>query len=222
MGLDYHTGDDSTPGRILDAAEKLFADRGFSATSMRAITNAAGVNLAAVNYHFGSKDRLIVAVVTRGISPINRVRLERLDGLLRAHEQGDRTGKVLSLELVLDHFYRPAFEYFQDPARIPFLRLLGKSLFESGPFIGELMEREWMPLLHRYLDALKRCLSHLPEEEVLWRFHFAVGSMIFTVSQYEALEAMACASCKIREDFEPALARLIDFTAAGLRGGEGG
>lgn len=205
---------ESTATQILDAAEELFAVKGFNATSMRAITDKAQVNLAAVNYHFGSKDNLIFEVIKRGIQPINASRLERLDVLLTRHHS--ETAESITLPEVLDAFYRPAFEYFQDSSRIHFLRLLGRTLYETGPFTTKLLEKEWMPLVHRFLEGLKISLPDLEEAEIMWRFHFAIGSMIFTVSQFEALEAMACEDCKIRDDFEPAVQRLISFTAAGL------
>ncbi|MEM6884095.1 MAG: TetR/AcrR family transcriptional regulator [Verrucomicrobiota bacterium] len=205
---------ESTVTQILDAAEQLFAIKGFNATSMRAITEKAQVNLAAVNYHFGSKDNLIFEVIKRGIQPINASRLESLDTLLA--RQGAGSSEPVTLPEVLDAFYRPAFEYFQDSSRIHFLRLLGRTLYETGPFTTKLMENEWMPLVHRFLEGLKMTLPDLEEAEIMWRFHFAIGSMIFTVSQFEALEAMACEDCKIRDDFEPAVQRLISFTAAGL------
>ncbi len=202
---------ESTTTHILDAAEELFATKGFNATSMRAITEKADVNLAAVNYHFGSKDNLIFEVIKRGIQPINQSRLERLEGL-----KATCTSSHPDLRDVLDAFYRPAFEYFQDSSRIHFLRLLGRTLYETGPFSKDLMEKEWMPLFLRFVEALKLALPDLEEAEILWRFHFAVGSMIFTVSQFEALEAMACENCKISDDFEPCIQRLLSFTEAGF------
>jgi len=205
------THSEATVSRILDAAEELFAEKGFNATSMRTITREAGVNLAAVNYHFGSKSRLITEVIRRGIRPINEARLESLKA-----SQSNRESPA-SLEEILDAFYRPAFEYFQDASKISFLRLLGRTLYETGDYTQELMAKDWMPLVETFLLAIQKALPEHREEELIWSFHFAIGSMIFTVSQYEALEAMACESCKIRDDFEPSLQRLIDFTAAGFR-----
>ncbi|MEM6820399.1 MAG: TetR/AcrR family transcriptional regulator [Verrucomicrobiota bacterium] len=200
-----------TRDRIMDAAEGLFARGGFNATSLRAITNEANVNLASVNYHFGSKDRLIVEVIKRGIRPINSERLTRLAELTK-----NKNGSPVPLEKVLDCFYRPAFEYFQDNSKINFLRLLGRLLYETGPFTKAILEEEWMPLFEPYFNALKTALPHLEDDEITWRFHFALGSMIFTVSQYESLEAMSCDNCTIRDDFEPAIQRLIAFTTAGM------
>lgn len=205
------TQSEPTVTKILDAAEELFAERGFNATSMRSITNHAGVNLAAVNYHFGSKNSLITEVIRRGIRPINEARLESLKNLEA------RSKKAPTLEEILDAFYRPGFEYFQDESRIHCLRLLGRTLFETGDYTKDLMEKDWSPLVEAFLEAFARALPERSREEQIWSFHFAIGSMVFTVSQFEVLEAMTCDSCKIRDDFEPALQRLIDFTAAGFR-----
>jgi len=94
-----------TKERILDAAERLFADHGFPATSMRDITQEAGVNLAAVNYHFGSKEALMIAVLDRSTAPVNRARLEQLDALEAA--AGDAP---VETEQIVRAFLTPLFE----------------------------------------------------------------------------------------------------------------
>jgi AcrR family transcriptional regulator len=198
-----------TRDRIMDEAEKLFADLGFKATSMRAITQAADVNLAAVNYHFGSKESLIEEVILRKLNPINAERLERLN---RLSDEPD-------LESILDAFYRPAFEYFQDPEEIPYLRLLGRSLYETGDFSLQLMEKEWMPLVRAFHEAFKKAVPELDDSEIMWRFHFTIGAMILTISKMDILEASSCGACRIQDDFEPAIKRLIQYTAAGFREG---
>src|SRR6516165_8302775 len=95
----------TTKDRILDAAERLFARDGIEATSLRAITAEAGVNLAAVNYHFQSKDALLDAIIARRIAPLNQRRLEMLDRIEAEFPSGP-----LPLERVLDAFFRPMFE----------------------------------------------------------------------------------------------------------------
>jgi len=198
-----------TRDRIMDEAEKLFAEIGFRATSLRAITQAAEVNLAAVNYHFGSKDNLIADVILRKLHPINEERFKQL----REHaEAGTPT-----LEQVLDAFFRPAFEYFQDPAEIPYLRLLGRSLYETGEFSEKVIEQEWMPLVKAFGPALLAAVPGLSEAEMMWRFHFTVGAMVLTVSKMDILEQASCGQCRIEGNFEPAIQKLIAFSAAGFR-----
>src|SRR3954453_20324524 len=94
VALDATSADTKT--RILDAAERLFVEHGFEATSLRSLTSAAGVNLAAVNYHFGSKEELFQAVLTRRLDPMNQ---ERIDLLAKVEREGG--GKALSCEKIL-------------------------------------------------------------------------------------------------------------------------
>ncbi len=94
-----------TKERLLAAAERLFAERGFEGASLRAVTQAAGTSVSAANYHFGSKQALLRATLRRRVEPMNRLRLERLDALEAA-----AAGAPLSLEALLDAFLRPAFE----------------------------------------------------------------------------------------------------------------
>src|SRR6478736_9839979 len=101
-----------TKERILDAAETLFMEHGFEATSLRAITTAAGVNLAAVNYHFGSKEELFQAVLTRRLDPMNQERIELLGRIER--EAG---GRALSCEKILFAMLIPALKLARDEKR---------------------------------------------------------------------------------------------------------
>src|SRR6186997_3167761 len=115
-------GSTATKPRILDAAEALFMEHGFEATSLRQITTDAGVNLAAVNYHFGSKEELFQAVLTRRLDPMNQERLALLDQL-----EADAAGKPLSCEAIIGAMFIPALKLARDKARggKNFLRLLG-------------------------------------------------------------------------------------------------
>ena len=101
-----------TKTRILDAAERLFVEHGFEATSLRQLTTAAGVNLAAVNYHFGSKEELFQAVLTRRLDPMNQERIERLEKLER-----EASGKPLSCEKILFAMLIPALRLARDERR---------------------------------------------------------------------------------------------------------
>lgn len=164
------TSTSATRERILDEAERLFAERGFDATSMRAVTNAAGVNLAAVNYHFGSKDRLLRETMRRCIEPINAERLRRLDAAIERAEDG-----VPPVEEIVDAFVRPAVEAFADIDRRHCLGLF-RLVYGEGTeptffreMFGEVVER---------FAVLGRALPHLTGQEVAWRFHMAVGSML--------------------------------------------
>lgn len=165
------TGD--TKARILDAAEDIFIECGFEAMSLRQITSRADVNLAAVNYHFGSKEALIHAMLARRLDKLNVERLkllERFDSLL-----GDR----LTCEHVLGAMFIPALRLSRDPrAGGPaFLRLLGRAYTDPSAFIHDFLNGHYADVAERFFVAFQRALPHLPREELGWRLHFAIGAL---------------------------------------------
>lgn len=165
------TGD--TKARILDAAEDIFIECGYEAMSLRQITSRADVNLAAVNYHFGSKEALIHAMLSRRLDKLNVERLkllERFDAQL-----GDR----LTCEHVLGAMFIPALRLSRDtraggPA---FLRLLGRAYTDPSAFIHDFLNGHYATVAERFFDAFQRALPHLPREELGWRLHFAIGAL---------------------------------------------
>src|SRR5213080_4689568 len=122
VSLSETRGAPATKERILDSAESLFMEHGFEATSLRSITAAAAVNLAAVNYHFGSKEELFQAVLTRRLDPMNHDRLTLLTRL-----EAEAAPRPLSCEKILGAMFIPALRLARDPRRggKNFLRLLG-------------------------------------------------------------------------------------------------
>jgi AcrR family transcriptional regulator len=197
--------------RIMDAGEKLFADFGFTATSLRQITAEAGVNVAAVNYYFGSKENLYHTIIVRGTAPIMVRRFE----LLGQHEQraGDRS---LTLEEIFDAFFRPCFEFVKGDDRLPFLRLMGKSMYESDELMQKLLENEWQPVMERFFAAYLKCVPEMAPADAVWVFHFAIGALIHAVSQYRLLEKTTKGLCTFG-DGEWVLAQLVSFCSAGVR-----
>src|SRR5258708_21964173 len=157
-----------TKERILDAAERLFATQGFEATSLRAITSEAGVNLAAVNYHFQSKDALLRAVVARRIGPVNRRRLELLDAW--------EATRARDLHDLIQAFMIPAIELKRTNAR-NFLPLLGRMYTEPGEFVEHVFKEHLREVSQRFIAAFHGALPHLSRAEVIWRIHFMVGIM---------------------------------------------
>lgn len=195
--------------KILDAAESLFAENGFEATSMRSITSMAGVNLASVNYYFGSKDNLIVEVLSRAIRPLNEQRIHLLEK--EVHRFGN---DPVPLPNVLNAMLRPCLEVSFDPSREKTFQLLGRSLSEEGNFIQKIIEKEWVPIVGRFMTVLKKSLPDVPEEEIYWRMHFTVGAMIHSSCHHKDLTHLSSGLCKM--DFESTLARLISYASAGL------
>jgi AcrR family transcriptional regulator len=200
--------------RILDAAETLLAERGIEATSMRAVTSLARVNLAAVNYHFGSKEGLIVAVYGRRLGPVNDERLSML-------EAAERVGPKPELNDILRSYIAPVMHLIHDASRggEVFMRLLGRALYEPGDYLGQLFREEMEPMLNRFTAALQRCLPKLNSEELFWRMHFGGGALAYTCAQIHRLEMLSNGACN-SQDVDGVIARLVDFIASGMRSGE--
>ncbi|RKT27466.1 TetR family transcriptional regulator [Paraburkholderia sp. RAU2J] len=166
-----HAGD--TKSRILDTAETLFIECGYEAMSLRQITSRAEVNLAAVNYHFGSKESLIHSMLSRRLDQLNDERLkllDRFDAML---------GARLTCEHVLGAMFIPALRLSRDP-RVggkAFLRLLGRAYTDPSSFIRDFLNGHYASVAVRFFDAFQRALPHLPREELGWRLHFAIGAL---------------------------------------------
>jgi AcrR family transcriptional regulator len=212
-----------TKERILDAAEALFMEQGFSATSLRNITARAEVNLAAVNYHYGSKEELIRAVFTRRLGPLNKQRVEILDRMEAA-----AGGKPLSPERVLEAFLMAGMRLAQDRmgGGAVFLRLLGRTFAEPSNQIRSFLPEEYAEVVARYKAALARALPQLPERELVWRLHFIFGAISYTLGGTDVLK-LTCNYPLEEEANQPeALVRhLVPFLAGGLTAplpGEGG
>ena len=199
-----------TKERILDAAERLFADNGFPATSMRDITQEAGVNLAAVNYHFGSKEALLIAVLERSTAPVNRARLERLDVLEAA--AGDAPVRT---EQLVRAFLTPLFEKWcewgqGDPK---FLKLVGRIHAEVDQELRAKFIKQFDTLFLRFSTAFQRSLPELEPVEVHWRVLFLIGSMAYTMTWGASILKT---DDHARRDPKEILESLIQFAAAGM------
>jgi AcrR family transcriptional regulator len=201
-----------TKARILDAAEALFMEHGFEATSLRLITNAAGVNLAAVNYHFGSKEELFQSVLTRRLDPMNQARVALLDRYER------ESAAPLPCERILAALFIPALALARDPPRggSNFLRLLGRAYADPAPFIRQFLSQQYAPMIARFKDAFARALPHLPRKELSWRLHFIMGALSYTLAGTDALKIIAELNPVETDNDEMLLRRLAPFLLAGL------
>ncbi len=202
-----------TKDRILDAAEQLFSENGFDATSLRMITAAAQVNLAAVNYHFRSKEALIQAVFFRRLEPINQKRIELLDDLERCAGRGP-----LPIEDVLRAFFSPALRLSRElPDRgVHFVRLMGRMYAEPGDRVRSILMGQFGDLAVRFVAALKRALPGLPEVDLFWRLHFTIGAMAHTMAGSHYLPIYSGGKCDT-SDVDGTIDRLVAFLAAGFR-----
>jgi AcrR family transcriptional regulator len=201
-------------GRILDAAELLFVEHGFEATSLRQLTAAASVNLAAVNYHFGSKEELFQAVLTRRLDPMNQERIDLLEKLQR--EAGGRT---LSCEKILFAMLIPALRLARDERRggKNFLRLLGRAYADPAPFIRQFLSQQYAEMIGRYKEAFHEALPQLSRQELTWRLHFVMGALSYTLAGTDALRLFAQVSPHEKDNDELLLQRLAPFLVAGLK-----
>jgi AcrR family transcriptional regulator len=204
----------ATQEKILDSAEELFMEHGFEATSLRQITAAAKVNLAAVNYHFGSKEELFQAVLTRRLDPMNQERL----ALLTRFEH-DAAPKPLSCERILAAMFIPALRLARDPQRggKNFLRLLGRAYADPAPFIRHFLSEQYALMIARFKAAFGRALPHLPKKELGWRLHFVMGALSYTLAGTDALKLIAALNPRAAGNDEALLRRLAPFLIAGLK-----
>ncbi len=212
VAIDATSADTKT--RILDAAEGLFMEHGFEATSLRSLTAAASVNLAAVNYHFGTKEELFQAVLTRRLDPMNQERIEILERLER--EAG---GKPASCEKILFAMLIPALRLARDEKRggKNFLRVLGRAYADPAPFIRHFLHEQYAEMIGRYKEAFLKALPHLSRQELTWRLHFVMGALSYTLAGTDALKLFAQVTAADKYDDELLLQRLAPFLVAGLK-----
>lgn len=193
-----------TRQKIMDAAEALIIENGFAATSLRAIANQAGVNLAATHYHFGSKQGLLAAVFHRRMGPVSEARLAGL-------EQLEATADVLTIRAILEAFFAP----FHDAMHSGLIRVLpglvARMYAEPPALTKPIMEGEFSEVASRFIDAMHRARPDLSIVELRWRFHFMIGSMI-QLLQFHAPLGMPSDESALQEG----LNRLLDFTVAGI------
>jgi AcrR family transcriptional regulator len=202
---------ESGPKRhLLDAAERLFALKGFEAVSVRDITREAGVNVAAVNYHFGSRDFIVNMVISRHFKPINEERLARVEALEKKW-----SGKAAPVEEIIEALARPLIgavrkSGLQEPVAC---ELLGRILALRGEGFPEELERQTQTVINRFMRILGKALPSVSAEELVWRMHFVTGGMIQMLMGRAGVESSGAPA------IDATLGRFIRFAAAGLREG---
>jgi AcrR family transcriptional regulator len=202
-----------TRTRILDAAEELFMQHGFEATSMRQLTAKAGANLAAVNYHFGSKDALVEAVFRRRLDSMNTARIAELERL-----EKDAGGRPLSPRQIIGAFIGVSLRMIEDAKSggRNFIRLLGRTYSDPQKEIRVLIGQLYAPAMERFKAAFERALPQMPREELIWRMHFMFGTLAYTLAATDTVQLIA--GCKPEDRYDARLleARLTAFLEAGL------
>lgn len=202
-----------TAKAILNAAEELFSERGFAETSLRNITTKAGVNLAAVNYHFGSKKSLIQAVFARFLAPFSEGLEQDLNDY-RQRLQGEPPKLGELLRLLSSASMRSGGS---NPRRLGiFMRLLGLAYTQGQGHLRKFLRAEYGTLFRDYMELITAATPDLSNEERFWRIHFMLGATVFTLSGADALTAMAEHDLGSRADIAQVVDKLVPFLAAGM------
>lgn len=201
-----------TRDQILDTAERLFAEFGIDGVSIRTITAEAGVNLAAIHYHFGSKEALVREVFVRRIGPLNRERLRLLDDLL----ERSRPQKPKLEELVRILVGPPLRLWLQAGKGETFTRLCGRIYSESSGQLQSMCVDLFQEVVRRFSAAFEQAAPELPKTELMWRMHFVIGAMVHTLMQGGFVHQLGAQTGEGNE-VEANIERLTRFAAAGLR-----
>lgn len=201
----------STKEKILNAAEVLFAEQGFTETSMRLITSVAKVNLAAVNYHFGSKKDLIQAVIDRFFI--------RISG--RVHVSFSELEKQSDVDMreILDALLIPIIELDEvsDDSAANFMRLLGRAYTESQGHLKVFLSEKYGHILSQFTRLVHKANPELGNNEVFWRLHFMLGTLVFAMAGHQALRDIAEADLNENVDTKRMIEYLIPFLTASMQ-----
>ena len=190
--------------KIMDAAESLIIQHGFAATSLRAIANAADVNLAATHYHFGSKQGLLESVFHRRMRPVGIARL----GALSALESGKA---ALTVDAILKAFFMPFYDAEESELLTILPGLVARIYAEPAVLTQPLLEKEFSQVASRFVAALQKTCPGVSEQDMRWRFHFMVGSMI----QFLRFQA-PMGLVNEADGFRDGLDRLVNYSVAGI------
>src|SRR5271154_5535852 len=185
--------DEATPRKpnlreaILCAAEELFSIHGFTAVSVRDIAQAAGANPGSVTYHFKTKDGLLLEIYRRHCAPMNRRRSELLDAAKRVRDLQDR------LEAIVRAYVLPAFSSGSDLAGggARFTRLRAVMSAEGNAGAGKIIAQTFDATSHAFIDAICESLPQIPRTEIVWRSHFLLGALYYTLVTPERVSRLS-------------------------------
>lgn len=211
-------GKDETKERILLAAQKLFAERGFESVSLRNITTEALANVAAVNYHFGSKEALIDEVITQHTMPVMRERMRLLDEAEQKFQIG-----VVPVDVILDALMRPFLTVLMKSGegseeRELYCKFMGRCMAERSDKIPAQALRMSQRVVKRITTLLSDVIPDVEPEVLSWRLHFCFGVMAHTLMNEDQLKTVTKGECG-DPDFETTLQRMIDYCKGGLKAG---
>ncbi len=197
---------------LLDAAEKLFAEKGFYGVTVRAIAREADADPALVAYYFGGKRELFDAVLLRRAERLNQIRLDRLEQCER-----DAGPDGPSVEDIIEAFTEPLLDRSENggPGWKSYFALIGQ--VTNSPEWGEaMMSKYFDPIVRRFMESIRRALPDAPEEELFWSYHFLSGALVLTFAETGRIDALSGGMCK-STDLSAVHKRLPLFVAAGFR-----
>ncbi|RUO21234.1 TetR family transcriptional regulator [Aliidiomarina iranensis] len=204
-----------TKDKIIIAAEKLFSEHGFEQTSLRQITSEAEVNLASVNYHFGSKKALIQAVMARYQSVFMPALAEQLHQLQKHPEQ-------ITTKDVLACTMQPmiALRHVRLDGPVIYLRLLGYAYSEIQGHLRKFTMSNYGEIVHEFFQLIQQANPSVCPKTLFWRLHFSLGAMLFAQTSSQALREIAAADFGEETQAEETLLKLLPFVAAGISAAE--
>ncbi|MFC3816336.1 TetR/AcrR family transcriptional regulator [Lysobacter sp. GCM10012299] len=198
----------STKDRILGAAEELFAQFGFTGTSLRQVTSRADVNIAAVNYHFGSKENLVNEVFRRRMDDMSAQRLGALKTAMEQHPG--------ELEPILAAFVQPALAMAQDRhGGGAFVRVVARAYAEKNDRLRKFLSDHYGHVLRDFGKAIGACVPELSKEELYWRLDFLAGALTYAMADFGLIKRPAGVTEAAHR--ERAARELIHFAAAGFK-----
>lgn len=206
------SGPEATRQRILDAAELLFAERGFHSVSVRDITAAAGVDVALINYHFGSKQLLFESVFMRRAELLNAERMLRLEAVVqRAHPRAPEP------EDIIDAFTHPLLDRSErgGPGWKAYFALIAQ-VNNSTEFGGLMMTRYFDPVVHAFIAALRRAFPRCDDRELYWSYQFLSGALTLTFAETGRIDNLSQGACR-SSDLDAVHQRLVPYVTAGFR-----
>jgi AcrR family transcriptional regulator len=206
---------EDTKARLIEAAVKLFADRGFDAVSLSDITKAAKANIAAVNYHFGSKEQLIREAFHAVATPFNTHRLAALD-----RYEADPGPNGFDAEGVVRVYVNSAIDLTRRGQGLGRYYNRFAFLFYAlrQPFVDDILANETDRVALRFIDALSRAMPHLARGDIIWRHHFMAGSTIYILldsERFHRVRRLSKGACQTSDPNEIA-AQLVRFVMGGI------
>jgi AcrR family transcriptional regulator len=201
----------STKERILNTTEKIISEKGFSSISLRTISANAKTNLAAVNYHFGNKEKLIEMMLKRRLDKLFQLRINLLDELESSSTQ------PCNLKQVLDAFIAPALTMSNDNHQggQRFMKVLARAYAEKSEYLHTLLSNRYADVIKRFASAISRTRPQLEEKVIFWRFHFIMGSLVYVMADFGA--SSRANELSDAEYFDICCKELIDFALCSLR-----